>query len=94
MNTIKKCKFSLDCVHSVPKTQGSITSTMGMAGYETFQQRYDINYNHQGGAAQTSPIIFSPGKRCSLKGSGFLSFLADNAPRFKALVVFIEVSLI
>ena len=63
----------------------------GPSGDQTFQQRYAINFNYRGGAAQNSPIFFSPGIESSLEESGFLSFLVDNAPRFKALVVYIEV---
>lgn len=63
--------------------------------YLTFPQRYVLNFKHWGGGggAAAAPILAYLGEESSLdddlRGIGWLS---DNAHRFKALQVYIEVS--
>ncbi|KAK1589051.1 hypothetical protein Q3G72_030009 [Acer saccharum] len=61
--------------------------------YTTFQQRYIINFKYWGGAntASSSPIFVYLGAEESLdRDLDIIGFLPDNAPRFKALLVYIE----
>ncbi|XVF46809.1 hypothetical protein PTKIN_Ptkin03bG0058200 [Pterospermum kingtungense] len=59
--------------------------------YTTFLQRYVVNSKHWGGANTSSPILVYFGAEQALDYdlSG-IGFLTDNAPRFKALLVYIE----
>ncbi|TYI80501.1 hypothetical protein E1A91_D05G091700v1 [Gossypium mustelinum] len=59
--------------------------------FTSFQQRYVINSKYWGGANTSSPILVYFGAEESLDYdlSG-IGFLTDNAPRFKALLVYIE----
>ncbi|KAI3880092.1 hypothetical protein MKX03_003913 [Papaver bracteatum] len=59
--------------------------------YETFQQKYVINFKYWGGATVTAPIFVSLGAESNIDGDvAGTGFLSDNAPQFKALIVFIE----
>ncbi|KAJ4841787.1 hypothetical protein Tsubulata_010534 [Turnera subulata] len=59
--------------------------------YTTFQQRYVINFKYWGGARASAPIFVHFGAEEDLdydiRG---VRFLVDNAPRFKALLLYIE----
>ena len=60
--------------------------------YATFQQRYVINFKHWGGSNSSAPIFVYLGAEGSLdEDLDVAGFLPDNAPRFKALLVYIEV---
>ncbi|RVX20133.1 Lysosomal Pro-X carboxypeptidase [Vitis vinifera] len=62
--------------------------------YTTFQHRYVMNFKYWGGANASAPIFAYLGAEgdldYDLSGIGFLT---DNAHQFKALLVYIEVSL-
>ncbi|KAL1213377.1 putative serine protease EDA2 [Cardamine amara subsp. amara] len=59
--------------------------------YMTFQQRYAIDSKYWAGAKANTPILAFLGEESSLDSdlSG-ISFLRDNGPRLKALLVYIE----
>lgn len=60
--------------------------------YTTFQQRYVINFKYWGGADSNAPIFAYLGAEESLDDDlSTVGFLNDNALRFKALQLFIEV---
>ncbi|KAI3511864.1 hypothetical protein L1887_19024 [Cichorium endivia] len=60
-------------------------------GYTTFPQRYVINSKWWGGADTNAPIFAYLGAEGPIDGDiKILGFLPENAPRFKALVVYIE----
>ncbi|KAH7531139.1 hypothetical protein JRO89_XSUnG0014700 [Xanthoceras sorbifolium] len=59
--------------------------------YTTFQQRFIINFNYWGGANTSSPIFVYLGAEEALdRDLDLIGFLPDNAPRFNALMVYIE----
>ncbi|KAL2331979.1 hypothetical protein Fmac_019560 [Flemingia macrophylla] len=59
--------------------------------YETFQQRYLINFKYWGGANSSAPIFVYLGAESSIDGSPqYIGFLTDNAASFNALLVYIE----
>ncbi|CAK9150487.1 unnamed protein product [Ilex paraguariensis] len=59
--------------------------------YTTFKQRYVINWKYWGGANASAPIFAYLGEEGSLDYDlAGIGFLRENAPRFKALQVFIE----
>ncbi|KAF5822720.1 putative lysosomal Pro-Xaa carboxypeptidase [Helianthus annuus] len=59
--------------------------------YATFQQRYIINSKWWGGASKNAPILVYLGAEGPIDDDvTVLGFLTENAPRFKALVVFLE----
>ena len=61
--------------------------------YTTFKQRYVINSRYWGGANASAPIFAYLGAEESLDDDlPIIGFLSDNAPRFKALQVYIEVN--
>lgn len=64
----------------------------GTGSYSTFRQKYVINNKYWGGPNSSSPIFAHLGAEAPLNTSflkvGFLN--NDLAPRFKALIVFIE----
>lgn len=63
--------------------------------YTTFQQRYVINFKHWGGPNTSAPIFVCFGEEQSIDNDVEINgFLPDNAPRFKALLVYIEVLII
>ncbi|KAK1586970.1 hypothetical protein Q3G72_008151 [Acer saccharum] len=60
--------------------------------YSSFQQRYVISSKYWGGANSSSPIFAYLGAEAPLDNDVlFIGFLPDNAVRFKALLVYIEV---
>ncbi|XP_054792131.1 uncharacterized protein LOC129316417 [Prosopis cineraria] len=60
--------------------------------YTTFPQRYAINSKYWGGANSSAPIFAYFGAEGPIDGAlnGSIGFLNDNAPSFKALIVYIE----
>ncbi|XP_042489855.1 lysosomal Pro-X carboxypeptidase-like [Macadamia integrifolia] len=59
--------------------------------YTTFQQRYVVNFKHWGGANSSAPIFAYLGEESPLDGDlAVIGFLNDNAPTFKALLLYIE----
>ncbi|XP_027084676.1 uncharacterized protein [Coffea arabica] len=59
--------------------------------YTKFNQSYVINSKFWGGAKSNSPIFAYLGAEAPLAGDiETIGFLPDNAPRFKALLVYIE----
>lgn len=61
--------------------------------YATFRQRYMVGFRHWKGAHAAAPMFVYLGAEESLDESvGSIGFLTDNAPRFGALMVYIEVS--
>ncbi|XP_071719796.1 uncharacterized protein [Rutidosis leptorrhynchoides] len=59
--------------------------------YATFQQRYVINSKWWGGASKNSPIFAYLGAEGPIDPDIMsLGFLTENAPRFKALLVYLE----
>ncbi|MCL7031835.1 hypothetical protein MKW94_001074 [Papaver nudicaule] len=56
--------------------------------YETFQQKYVINFKNWGGADDGAPIFVYLGGEAEIDEDP--GFLCDNAPQFKALIVSIE----
>ena len=63
--------------------------------YSTFRQRYVINFKYWGGANASAPILAYLGAEAPLDGDiAAIGFLTDNAVRFNALLVYIEVYII
>ncbi|XP_019176721.1 PREDICTED: lysosomal Pro-X carboxypeptidase-like [Ipomoea nil] len=59
--------------------------------YATFKQRYIVNSKFWGGAQSNSPIFAWLGAETPIDYDPIaIGFLTDNAPRFKALLVYIE----
>ncbi|KAI3847809.1 hypothetical protein MKW92_038701 [Papaver armeniacum] len=59
--------------------------------YETFQQKYVINFKYWGGAIVSAPIFVFLGEESNIDADvAGIGFLSDTAPQFKALIVFIE----
>ncbi|KAI3880093.1 hypothetical protein MKX03_003914 [Papaver bracteatum] len=59
--------------------------------YETFQQKYVINFKYWGGENVSAPIFVFLGEESNIDADvAGIGFLSDNAPQFKALIVFIE----
>ncbi|KAK7337275.1 hypothetical protein VNO77_17840 [Canavalia gladiata] len=59
--------------------------------YQTFQQRYLINDTHWGGAKNKAPIFVYTGNEGNIEWfTQNTGFMFENAPYFKALLVFIE----
>ncbi|OMO90296.1 ATPase assembly factor ATP10, mitochondria [Corchorus olitorius] len=59
--------------------------------YTTFPQRYVVNSKYWGGSKTSSPILVYFGAEESLDFDlAGIGFLTDNAPRFKALLLYIE----
>ncbi|CAL5352702.1 unnamed protein product [Camellia sinensis] len=59
--------------------------------YATFKQRYVINSKYWGGANESAPIFVYLGAEAPIDGDiQFIGFLPENAPNFKALIVYIE----
>ncbi|CAI9104931.1 OLC1v1003722C1 [Oldenlandia corymbosa var. corymbosa] len=59
--------------------------------YTRFKQYFVINSKYWGGANSSAPILAYLGAEAALDGDiGAIGFLTDNAPRFKALQVYIE----
>nr|GMD15949.1 lysosomal Pro-X carboxypeptidase [Ipomoea batatas] len=59
--------------------------------FATFPQMYMMDSTHWGGADKNAPIFVFLGLEESLDESlKFVGFLSQNAPRFKALIVYIE----
>ncbi|XP_068669066.1 uncharacterized protein [Aristolochia californica] len=57
----------------------------------TFQQRYAVNFRYWGGANSSSPIFVYTGGEGGLFLEIFTAgFFTDNAPRFRALLVYME----
>ncbi|GMN56144.1 hypothetical protein TIFTF001_025260 [Ficus carica] len=57
--------------------------------YSTFQQRYFVNSKYWGGS--NAPIFAYLGAEGPLEGDlSVIGFLTDNAPEFKALLIYIE----
>ncbi|CAI0452726.1 unnamed protein product [Linum tenue] len=59
--------------------------------YTTFRQRYIVNVKHWGGADTNAPILvyFGPEDRIDYAWTD-IGFLTENAPHFKALLLYIE----
>ncbi|KAK8942808.1 hypothetical protein KSP39_PZI009569 [Platanthera zijinensis] len=63
----------------------------GPNSYDTFLQRYAINFKYWGGANTSSPIFVYIGDEGKLVIDKFTTdFLVTKAPHFKSLLVFIE----
>lgn len=63
------------------------------ASYTTFLQRYMVSSMHWRGALAAAPIFVYLGGEESLEESiGSIGFLTDNAQKFGALMVYLEVS--
>ncbi|KAK2423992.1 lysosomal Pro-X carboxypeptidase [Trifolium repens] len=59
--------------------------------YNTFDQRYLINFKYWGGANSSAPILVYLGAESSIDGyPNGIGFLSENAATFKALLVYIE----
>ncbi|KAF6171570.1 hypothetical protein GIB67_018094 [Kingdonia uniflora] len=59
--------------------------------YTTFQQRYIVNFRYWGGANTSSPIFVYTGDEGDItRISQNVGFMTENAPRFNALLVYIE----
>ncbi|CAL5183538.1 unnamed protein product [Lathyrus oleraceus] len=59
--------------------------------YNTFDQRYLINFKYWGGANYSAPIFVYLGAEDAIDPSPYsVGFMIDNAPTFKALLVYIE----
>lgn len=62
--------------------------------YTTFKQRYMINFKYWDGAKSNAPIFAFLGAEDPLEQQIYaVGFLRDNAPKFNALIVYIEVRL-
>lgn len=60
--------------------------------YNTFNQRYLINFKYWGGANSSAPIFVYFGPEQPIDGSPkSIGFMVEKAPTFKALLVYIEV---
>lgn len=63
--------------------------------YATFNQRYVVSFKYWGGGSKNAPIFAYLGAEAPLENDlGGIGFLPENAPRFKALQVYIEVNLV
>ncbi|XP_019150367.1 PREDICTED: lysosomal Pro-X carboxypeptidase-like [Ipomoea nil] len=63
----------------------------GPQSYATFKQRYIVSSKYWGGAQSNSPIFAWLGAESPIDDDPkYIGFLTDNAPRFKALLVYIE----
>ncbi|XP_009785587.1 uncharacterized protein [Nicotiana sylvestris] len=63
----------------------------GPKSYSTFKQRYIINSKYWGGSNSSSPIFAYLGAESSIDNDPLnIGFLTDFAPRFKALLVYME----
>ncbi|XP_023005894.1 lysosomal Pro-X carboxypeptidase [Cucurbita maxima] len=59
--------------------------------YQSFQQRYLINDTYWGGAAENAPIFVYTGNEGNIEWfAQNTGFILESAPKFRALVVFIE----
>lgn len=59
--------------------------------YATFQQRYIVNFKYSSGAQSNSPIFAWLDAEAPIDSNPrAIGFLTDNAPGFKALLVYIE----
>ncbi|XP_043699785.1 lysosomal Pro-X carboxypeptidase-like [Telopea speciosissima] len=59
--------------------------------YKTFQQKYVVNFKYWGGANSSAPIFAYLGEESPLdQDLGVIGLLNDNAPQFKALLLYIE----
>ncbi|OWM68944.1 hypothetical protein CDL15_Pgr025131 [Punica granatum] len=59
--------------------------------YVTFKHKYVINFKYWGGANSSAPIFaFLGGEEPLAQDIPVVGFLTDNAPRFKALILYIE----
>ncbi|XP_045801774.1 lysosomal Pro-X carboxypeptidase-like [Trifolium pratense] len=59
--------------------------------YNTFDQRYLINFKYWGGANSSAPIFVYLGAESSIDGyPNRIGFMSENAAAFKALLVYIE----
>lgn len=56
-----------------------------------FCQRYVMDFNYWAGANSTAPIFAYLGAEEALDDALSIGFPRDNAPRFKALIVYLEV---
>lgn len=64
----------------------------GPESFTTFRQRYAINSKYWGGANSSAPILAFLGAEGPIDYDvGYIGFLNENAPRLKALQVYIEV---
>lgn len=60
--------------------------------YAKFHQRYVVSFKYWGGGSTNSPIFAYLGAEAPLENDlGGIGFLPENAPRFQALQVYIEV---
>lgn len=63
--------------------------------YKTFRQRYVMNFKHWGGAKAGAPIFAYLGAEAPLDGDLVnIGFVNDNAARFNALLIYIEVRIL
>lgn len=63
--------------------------------YNTFQQRYMMNFKYWAGAKSSAPIFAFFGAEGPVDDDiHYVGFLRDNAPHFNALIVYIEVSVV
>jgi len=63
-------------------------------GSRTFQQRYFVNKTYWGGPLTNSPIFVCMGEEDNLDdlvSAGGCGIVIENAPQFKALLLFVEV---
>ncbi|KAH9307774.1 hypothetical protein KI387_035685, partial [Taxus chinensis] len=58
--------------------------------YQTFPQRYVMDKSNWGGAQNNSPIFVYLGAESDIEGALGVGIMTDQAPKFKALLVFIE----
>ncbi|KAK1375715.1 lysosomal Pro-X carboxypeptidase-like [Heracleum sosnowskyi] len=58
--------------------------------YTTFKQRYDLNFKHWGGSRKNAPIFAFLGAEAPLGRHPRVGYMTENAPRFRALQVYIE----
>ncbi|KAF8396468.1 hypothetical protein HHK36_018091 [Tetracentron sinense] len=59
--------------------------------FTTFKHRYVVNFKYWGGANSSAPIFVYLGEEAPLDYDvGGIGFLPENAPRFNALIVYIE----
>lgn len=59
--------------------------------YDTFKQKFIVNFDNWGGAHSNSPIFVMLGDEAPMSDYACVGFLTDNARRFRALLVAIEV---
>lgn len=60
--------------------------------YITFRQKYVVNFKHWGGASAKAPIFAYLGGEDSVdQYIGSIGFLPENAERFRALLIYMEV---